>query len=173
MTEQWRYEPVHHGDERDTLTGFLDYQRGTLEWKCAGLTAEQLRRREIPPSEISLLGLVRHMAGVERGWFRRVADGEKVSDPWTTPEEAAAGEDHDFAVAEADPDEAFAVWRAEIARAREIVAAAPSMDVTGTHPRRGETFSLRWILVHMIEEYARHNGHADLIRERIDGETGE
>ena len=173
MTERFRDEPVHEGDERATLTTFLDYQRGTLEWKCAGLTAEQLRRREVPPSEISLLGLVRHMAGVERAWFRGVVNGEKIPNLWTTPEAAAAGEDHDFTVVGADPEEAFAAWRAEVARAREIVAASPTLDVTRTRRRTGETFSLRWILTHMIEEYARHNGHADLIRERLDGETGE
>ena len=173
MTERFRDEPVHEGDERATLTTFLDYQRGTLEWKCAGLTAEQLRRREVPPSEISLLGLVRHMAEVERSWFRVVVNGEKSVSLWTPPEATAAGEYHEFAVVGADPDAAFAAWRAEVARAREIVAATPALDVTGTHPRTGETFSLRWILAHMIEEYARHNGHADLIRERLDGETGE
>jgi uncharacterized damage-inducible protein DinB len=155
--------------ERETLTSFLDFQRATLAVKCAGLTAGQLRGQAVPPSALSLLGLVRHMAEVERNWFATVLGGQPMGTIFTPgfdPERAFSD------VAEADVAEAFAVWAAECARARELTAAAPSLDVTGDRDGRG-TFSLRWILVHMIEEYARHNGHADLIRERLDGATGE
>ncbi len=157
-----RTEPDRVGDERATLTGFLDYQRDTLAMKCAGLTAAQLRERAVPPSSLSLIGLVRHLVDVERSWFRNVLDGQSVPRHWP-------GE---FDVADADPDEAIAVWQSACELSRQIVAAAPSLDVTGEYGEHGQ-FSLRWILTHMIEEYARHNGHADLIRERLDGSTGE
>jgi hypothetical protein len=161
--------PAYDAAERQMLTGFLDFQRATLMVKCAGLTADQLRRQAVPPSGLSLLGLVRHMAEVERNWFAPVLDGqpmETIFTPGLDPERAFAD------VADADVTEALRVWDAECARARQLTAAAPSLDVAGDRDGRG-TFSLRWILVHMIEEYARHNGHADLIRERIDGATGQ
>ena len=160
-------------DERITLTGFLDYQRETLAIKCAGLTTEQLRERAVPPSALSLLGLVRHMAEVEQSWFQLVLSGQPV--PYHWPREP--GEDADstgsaeFDVTDAEPAEAFEVWRAECARSRDFVAAAESLDVIGHY--ENETYSLRYVLTHMIEEYARHNGHADLLRERIDGVTGD
>ena len=150
------------------LTTWLDYHRDTLAWKCAGLSDDQLRERAVPPSSLSLLGLVRHMADVERGWFRRVLAGE--DSPYRYGTDAKPDAEFDD-VGTADVAAAFADWQADCERARELVAAASSLDVTGE--RRGERFSLRWILVHMIEEYARHNGHADLLRERIDGSTGE
>jgi uncharacterized damage-inducible protein DinB len=158
-----------HADERATLTGFLDYQRATLAWKCEGLTDEQLRERAVPPSPLSLLGIVRHMSDVERGWFRRTLAGEDAP-----PRYWLEGDnDGDFDnVDTADVADGFKLWHEECERAREIVAATPSLDVSGTN-RHGETMSLRWILTHMIEEYARHNGHADFLRERIDGATGE
>ena len=178
MTETQRVEPDHEGDERATLTGFLDWQRDTLAWKCSGLTAGQLRRREIPPSGLSLIGLIRHLAEVERSWFRVVVNGEESRGYWTTRVPLEGGPDSDeaeFDIDDADPDEAFAAWRTEIDRAREIVAATALDALTTHHASDGSTevFSLRWILTHMIEEYARHNGHADLLRERIDGMTGE
>ncbi len=163
-----RTEPPLEAAEREMLTGWLDYHRATLAWKCDGLTDEQLRERAVPPSTLSLLGLVRHMAEVERSWFLRVLGGEDAPFRYFT-EENRDGEFDD--VANADVAEAFASWHADCARARELVAAAPSLDVTGE--RRGERFSLRWIITHMIEEYARHNGHADLLRERIDGAVGD
>ncbi|XIE77356.1 DinB family protein [Streptomyces sp. SBR177] len=129
---------------------------------------EQLRTRSAAPSGLSLLGLVRHAAEVERTWFRSIMGGEESRSPWTRP---GATEWADFDVDEVDADEAFALWRAECARARELVDAAPHLDVTGTFG--DTTYSLRYVLAHMIEEYARHNGHADLLRERIDGRTGE
>jgi uncharacterized damage-inducible protein DinB len=157
------------GDERAMLAGFLEYQRATLAAKCAGLTDVQLRARVIPPSNLSLLGLVRHLAEVERGWFRAGVGGEDVWDLWVSPEDPDADFDR---VDTADVAEAFAAWDAEYLRAREIVDATPSLDTTFEHPRLGPV-SLRWVLLHLIEEYARHNGHADLLRERLDGTTGE
>jgi uncharacterized damage-inducible protein DinB len=162
-----RIEPPRIADERTTLTGFLQYQRETLAMKCAGLTGEQLRERAVPPSDLSLLGLVRHMAEVERSWFRKVMNGEDGGCRWTRE----SGECAAFDIEDADPDEAFAAWHEECARARAIVDAVGSLDVTGSH--RTGIVSLRYVLTHMIEEYARHNGHADLLRERIDGATGE
>jgi uncharacterized damage-inducible protein DinB len=163
-----RFEPSLTGDERETLLGFLDWHRATLEWKCAGLTDEQLRRKSSPPSTLSLLGLLRHMAEVERAWFRRVLAGEEVGLVYSDSMDFQAAYD----AAEADVEQAWRNWRAEVQQAREI-ANARELEATGTHHRSGDTFSLRWILVHMIEEYARHNGHADFLREAIDGATGE
>ncbi|MEU6931903.1 DinB family protein [Streptomyces sp. NPDC046374] len=166
-----RIQPPCTADERTTLTAMLDFQRDTLAMKCEGLTPEQLKERAVRPSGLSLLGLVRHAAEVERGWFRNVINGESSRSPWTP---AGSTDWADFDIddaADADVDEAFAVWREECRRARAIVEAADSLDVTGHIDE--EAFSLRYVLAHMIEEYARHNGHADLLRERIDGVTGE
>ena len=164
-----RIDPPLVAQEREMLDAWLDYHRATLAVKCEGLTDDQLRARAVPPSSLSLLGLVRHMGEVERSWFRRVLGGEQAPPRYYSDENP----DGDFDdVAGADVAEAFGYWRDECAYARERVAAAPSLDVTGTG-RRGETYSLRWIMVHMIEEYARHNGHADLLRERIDGTVGD
>ncbi|MFF0064607.1 DinB family protein [Streptomyces sp. NPDC005279] len=169
MTTPERTEPPTNAGERDMLEGWLDYHRGTLAVKCAGLDDEQLRQLSVPPSEISLLGLVRHMAEVERGWFRNVLAGEGAEYLYSNDDR-----DGDFHVTEQDTyAEAYATWQAEIARSREL-AASRTLDEVGTGKHHsGETFSLRWIMTHMIEEYARHNGHADLVRERIDGATGE
>ncbi|MFB7614521.1 DinB family protein [Kitasatospora sp. NPDC056181] len=167
MDSNQRTPTLQTADERATLVSFLDFQRDTLVMKCAGLSTEQLRSRVLQPSGLSLLGLVRHLAEVERGWFRNVFNDEGRPGFWKHPDGSFA----EFDVETADPDEAFAVWRGECDHARELVAAAESLDVTGHHGE--EAFSLRWILTHMIEEYARHNGHADLLREHLDGETGE
>ncbi|WP_349307927.1 MULTISPECIES: DUF664 domain-containing protein [unclassified Streptomyces] len=136
--------------------------------EVAGLTAGQLRERAVPPSGLLLLGLVRHAAEVERSWFRFVWSGEDVRPHWPRTESGAFAE---FDTDSADPDEAFAVWQEACARSRAVVDAAESLDTTVQW--RDEVFSLRYVLTHMIEEYARHNGHADLLRERIDGATGE
>jgi uncharacterized damage-inducible protein DinB len=161
-----RSEPQTTGGERSSLTEFLQYQRDTLAWKCSGLSADRLRERAVPPSVLSLLGLVRHLAEVERSWFGCVLSGDQSSPPmWEW------GSRSEFDVDGVDPAEAFSAWHEECARSRDIVAAAESLDVAGTYD--GEMFSLRYILTHMIEEYARHNGHADLLRERLDGTTGE
>ena len=154
-------------DERTTLLTFLEWQRATIAGKCAGLSAEQLRRRAAPPSTLSLLGLVRHLADVERGWFRRTLAGEAVPPLYSTDADPDGEFDN---VDSADPEEAFATWSAECQRSREIIAAR-DLDDEGRQ-RGGRAVSLRWILVHMVEEYSRHNGHADLLREQIDGATG-
>ena len=155
--------------ERATLVGFLRDQRLTLELKCSGLDAADLASRSVESSNLSLLGLVRHMAEVERAWFRRRLAGQDAP-----PHDA--GPDADFEGAVPDPEvvaQAWTNWRAEVAFAERFVAEAPDLDITGKvpDPWRG-AMSLRWVLVHMVEEYARHNGHADLLRERIDGRVG-
>ncbi|PSK62884.1 hypothetical protein B0E53_05205 [Micromonospora sp. MH33] len=165
------HEP-YIGDERTMLEGWLDYHRDTLLHKCAGLTAEQLRTASVEPSTLTLLGLVRHLADVERWWFRIRAAGEDLPGLYDYTEDPDADLN---AIADADPAEAFATLRAEIEAARNAVAGL-SLDHTFRRPRRDGTadeMNLRWVYVHMIEEYARHNGHADLIRERIDGVTGD
>ena len=158
------------GDERVTLTEFLRGQRLTLELKCAGLDADQLARRAVEPSTMSLLGLIRHMAEVERRWFRIRFAGTGA--PWLYQTEEDP--DGDFNGAVADPGVVAAAqeaWREEIAFADEF-ARDHDLDFVG-HDSQGEPVSLRELLVHMIEEYARHNGHADLLRERIDGRVGQ
>jgi len=162
--------PPPEAGEREMLSTWLDFQRATLAVKCAGLSDDQLREQAVPPSRLSLLGLIRHMAEVERVWFRPLLAGEQMSGLWS----AGAKLDPEPAfekAATADAATAFAAWRAECEHARRLAAAASSLDVTGM--RGGMRFSLRWVMVHMIEEYARHNGHADLLRERIDGSTGQ
>jgi uncharacterized damage-inducible protein DinB len=151
------------------LDAWLDYHRETLLQKCDGLSDEQLRTRSVPPSPMSLLGLVRHMSEVERNWFERVIGGEKAPPFYCSREHPDADFDD---VDTADVAEAFETFRSSCARAREI-AAGHDLDSPGKAQRRGADVGLRWVMVHMIEEYARHNGHADLLRERIDGQTGE
>jgi uncharacterized damage-inducible protein DinB len=162
-----RARPAQSAGEREMLTGWLEHHRGILIWKCADLTAEQLRQRAVPPSTLSLLGLVRHMADVERGWFRQIFLGDEVADLYE-------GKDAEFIVDKAEPAQAFDAFEQECAASRQVVAQAPSLDVLSKRvsDRTGEPWSLRWIVTHMIEEYARHNGHADLLRERVDGRTG-
>ncbi|HYJ72824.1 MAG TPA: DinB family protein [Actinomycetota bacterium] len=160
--------------ERATLVGFLRDQRLTLELKCSGLDAADLARRSVEPSNLSLLGLVRHMADVERAWFRRRLAGQDAP-----PHDA--GPDADFEGAVPDPEvvaQAWANWRGEVAFAERFVADAPSLDITGDDPLNqhgsgGGTMSLREALLGTIEEYARHLGHADFLRERIDGRLGQ
>jgi uncharacterized damage-inducible protein DinB len=149
------------------LRAWLDYHRATLAWKCEGLTDEQLREQSAPPSQLSLLGLVRHMGEVERWWFRVVFDRQEDVERYPDQKEW-----QDLGAADIAAD--FAIWREECDKARAIEAAAASLDVNGVEHHRGQDWevSLRWIMTHMIEEYARHNGHADLLRERIDGQTG-
>ncbi|WP_405568318.1 DinB family protein [Streptomyces sp. NBC_01167] len=169
MTRTERTEPSTTAGEQAMLTGWLEFHPETLELKCAGLTDEQLRERSVPPSGISLLGLVRHMAEVERGWFRDVFAGEDVRTLYCEEDR-----DGDFHVTDQDTwSDARTAWQTEIARARELVAGRSLDDVAAGTTRSGRAFNLRWIMTHMIEEYARHNGHADLVRERIDGATGE
>ncbi|MER7490457.1 DinB family protein [Streptomyces sp. NPDC126497] len=166
-----RTEPAHDADERSMLEGWLDHHRATLARKCEGLTDEQLRTASVPPSDLSLMGLVRHMSEVERGWFRRVLADEDAGPLYRSE----ADPDGDFRLTGADTwQEAYGTWQAEIAAARSNAAGFALDDPSrGRHRSSADPYSLRWIYTHMIEEYARHNGHADLIRERIDGATGE
>ena len=166
-----RTEPANDADERTMLEGWLDYHRGTLAMKCAGLDDAQLRTASVPPSELSLLGLVRHMAEVERGWFRKVLVDDNPGPIYFSDEDP----DGEFHLTEADTwAEAHATWQAEIEIARRNAARFTLDDASvGKSRFTDEPFSLRWIYTHMIEEYARHNGHADLLRERVDGATGD
>lgn len=150
------------------LRAFLDYHRATLAMKCDGLSDEELRRRSMPPSTLSLLGLVRHMAEVERAWFRRVINAEDIPLVWSAEGDFQVAYDVSGAVR----SEAFEAWRTEVEHARRIEQAAPSLDVTGHQAKWGQDVSLRLVMLHLIHEYARHNGHADFLREAVDGAVG-
>ena len=163
-----RIAPPLIAGEREMLRAFLDYHRATLAMKCDGLSDEELRRRSMPPSALSLLGLVRHMAEVERLWFRRVINGEDIPLVWSGEGDFQAAYD----ASAATRAEAFGAWQAEVEQARRIEREAESLDVTGHQPRWDEDVSLRLVMLHLIHEYARHNGHADLLREGIDGTVG-
>ena len=157
------------GDERALLTALLDWHRATFEAKCTGLPADRLAEKAVPPSGLSLHGLVRHLAGVERWWFRIQLAGEDLPMLFYSDDEPDL--DFDFDVADADPVADLQTWRRECAASRAVVEAR-QLDDTGTRKRDGSPISLRFVLAHMLAEYARHNGHADLLRERIDGATG-
>jgi hypothetical protein len=163
-----RPDPPLLADERTMLAAYLDFQRETLALKCADIADRKHSEKLIPPSGLSLHGLVRHLAGVERWWLRLQFAGDDLEMLYYSDDDP----NQDFDSLDGDFDEALAVWRRECDRSRAIVAAAPSLDATGTRRQTGETFSLRWVLLRLIAEYARHNGHADLLRERIDGSTG-
>jgi hypothetical protein len=164
-----RVMPPLNADERTTLESWLDFHRTTLAMKCAGLDDDQAAVASVPPSGLTLTGIVQHLAEVERNWFRRVLAAEPappIYDPRADPD----GPDGGFDLADgATLRDALATWHAEVSRAREHCA---RRDLASTGRFMGQDVSLRWIYVHMIEEYARHNGHADLIRERLDGATG-
>ena len=163
-----RPDPPMIADEREMLRAFLDFHRGTIAMKCEGLSDEDLRRQSMPPSTLSLLGLVRHMAEVERTWFRKVVNGEDLPLVWS--------DENDYQVAYdatgSTRAEAFAAWEAEVEHSRRIEREAESLDIIRYNPRWGEDVSLRMVMMHMVHEYARHSGHADLLREGIDGTTG-
>lgn len=164
-----RVDPPPVANERATLVGYLDFHRATFLLKCAGLTGDQLARQAIPPSTLSLLGLIRHLVDVERAWFRIRLSGEDVGQRyWTEQNPDADFDDLDPDAAEQDHEALVA----EMDHSRQRLAGR-SLDDTFVHPRTGETLSVRWLLAHLIEEYARHNGHADLLREVIDGAVGE
>ena len=176
MTDTWTAPPVDRAKpgltlgEREALDALLDYQRDTLLLKCAGLTAGQLKERAVPPSRLSLLGLVRHMTEVERWWLRMHAANTYLPFPYDPD---SIGLDFE-ALDDADAAANMEAYRQEIEQARATLAAKQLDDEVpshGDHPER--TRNVRWLYLHMIEEYARHNGHADLIRERIDGVTGD
>jgi uncharacterized damage-inducible protein DinB len=153
------------GPERPMLQAFLDWQRTTLLHKCAGLTGEQMAERAVPPSNLSLLGLVRHMTKVERAWFRQRSAGEPVANPF--------GDETDADFERLDPGRAAADYARLTEEIKLADAAVANASLADTFVHRGELFSLQWVYLHMIEEYARHLGHADLLRERTDGATGE
>ena len=167
MTDD-RIGPPLLGGERETMRAYLDYHRATLAMKCQGLSDEDLRRRSMPPSTLTLLGLVRHLAEVERTWFRRVISGENLPLRWSAEGDYQAAYD----ASASSRAEAFGAWQEEVEHARRIELAAESLDVTGYQARWGEHVSLRLVMLHLIHEYARHNGHADFLREGIDGEVG-
>jgi uncharacterized damage-inducible protein DinB len=153
------------GPERPVLQATLDWHRQTLLWKCSGLTGEQLAARSVPTSGLSLLGLIRHMTKVERVWFRTRFAGEPVGNPF--------GENWDADFEEIDPARAAADYARLTEEFKLCDAAVANDSLDDTFDLRGDAMSLRTIYLHMIEEYARHNGHADLLREAIDGQVGE
>jgi uncharacterized damage-inducible protein DinB len=164
-----RREALLVADERQMLESWLDYQRDSLLWKCSGLTTEQLRMRTVSPSSMSLLGLLRHMTDVERSWFRRQIAREDVPPlHWSKGNEDGDFDDVDRADGEAD----YAAYLAEIETVRALISNY-SLDDTFVHTHWNEAHSVRWVFNHMNSEYARHVGHADLLREKIDGATGE
>ncbi len=173
-------EPPHDGTEAETLLGFLDYQRETLRRKCRGLSDEQLQTA-LPPSPITLGGLLKHLACVEDSWFTEVVAGQPLPEPWASVD-FDADPDWTWHSAAADSGDVLrSLWADRVSNARGIAQAQLSETgdaaLSQTHPilyrDDKEGASLRWVLTHMIEEYARHLGHADLIRESIDGQTGD
>jgi uncharacterized damage-inducible protein DinB len=176
LDEQGRPEPPLAADETATLLGFLEYQRATLAWKCAGLDAAGLRAT-VGASSITLGGLLKHLAYVEGDWFSRWLHGRDRQPPWDTVDWKADPDWEWHSAAEDSPEQLHTLWQDAVARSRSLVAEALADSGLERPARRtwpgGEAPSLRWILVHLVEEYARHNGHADLLRESVDGLTGE
>ncbi|MFD7120684.1 DinB family protein [Streptomyces sp. NPDC056730] len=168
MSGDHRIAPPTLGSERETLRAFLDYHRATLAMKCEGLADEELRQRSMPPSTLSLLGLVRHMAEVERAWFRRVFEDNDAPMVWSDTTDFQAAYD----ASASTRAEAFTAWEAEVENSRRIEREAGSLDLAGRQPRWGEEVSLRMVMVHVLLEYGRHNGHADFLREGVDGTVG-
>jgi hypothetical protein len=166
-----RIDPHMNPDERTALWEFLRYYRDTLELKTVGLTDAQAATASCPPSILTLTGLVRHMAEVERNWFRRVFRGEDAGPLYYSDERP----DGDLDLVDEHTPLAASIhdWRREIAVADEIITSVNDLGQVAAALRHGDQVNMRWILVHMIEEYARHCGHADLLRERIDGVTGD
>ena len=176
LDEQGRPEPPLAADEIGTLLGFLDYQRATMAWKCAGLDAGGLRAT-VGVSSMTLGGMLKHLAYVEDYWFSQFLHGRDQQPPWDRVDWEADPDWDWHSAAEETPERLRTIWNDAVAHSRSLVAEALAEGDLGQLARRswpdGGTPSLRWILTHMIEEYARHNGHADLIREAVDGETGE
>jgi uncharacterized damage-inducible protein DinB len=176
LDDQGRPEPPIAADETGTLQGFLDFQRATLAWKCAGLDAAGLDTT-IAASSMTLGGMLKHLAWVEEWWFSYWLHGRKAGPPWDSVD-WDADPDWDWHSAAVDsPEQIMTLWQDAAARSRALVAEALASGGLAQLARRtepdGRAPSLRWIMCHMIEEYARHNGHADLIRESLDGLTGE
>ena len=176
LDEHGRPEPPPAAGEAETLLGFLDFHRATLAWKCSGLGADGLRAT-VGASSMTLGGLLKHLALVEDGWFSRSLHGQERQPPWNTVDWEADPDWEWHSAAEDTPEQLFALWQEAVDRSRRLTAEALADGGLDRLARRtwpdGTAPSLRWILVHMIEEYARHNGHADLLRESVDGEVGE
>ncbi len=171
-----RPEPPVAAGEAPTLLGFLDYQRVTLAWKCSGLDPAGLQAT-VGASTMTLGGLLKHLACVEEYWFSQLLAGQEEVAPWNSVD---WDDDPDWewrSAAQDSPEQLMALWQQSVDRSRELTAAALAdhdlSDPAKTAWKDGRKPSFRWILVHMIEEYARHNGHADLLRESVDGSTGE
>jgi uncharacterized damage-inducible protein DinB len=160
------YPTRRNEPEKDMLRDWLDWHRATLRRKCAGLNAEQLAERAIPSSTLSLLGLVRHLADAERGWVRQTFRGEQIPDLYYRPDA------RDADIVEADPARAEEDYAIYLAECRAVDAALEGTKLDDTFVFRDQTTSARWMWQHLVEEYARHNGHADLLREAIDGSAG-
>ncbi|MEU0844428.1 DinB family protein [Streptomyces sp. NPDC005962] len=163
-----RVGPPLIAGERETLRGFLDFHRATLAMKCDGLSDEELRRHSMPPSTLSLLGLVRHMAEVERTWFRIVVNREDMPLVWSDQRDYQVAYD----ATTATRTEAFDAWQREVDHARRIENEAESLDAIVHSERWGKDMTLRLVMTHVLLEYARHNGHADFLREGVDGTVG-
>lgn len=164
-----RTAPDPHADELDLLVQFLDYHRATIVGKCEGLDDDQLRTASAPPSNLTLLGLLRHLTDVERQWWVRVLDGGAAPPLYYSEDDP----DGDFdSLESASVAQVRARYRDQLAESRRVLA---TFADGGEVARRTTGFrpSLRWVLVHLVEEYARHNGHADVIRQALDGATGE
>ncbi|MEU7895179.1 DinB family protein [Nonomuraea sp. NPDC049152] len=176
LDEQGRPEPPLSADEITTLLGFLDFQRATLAWKCAELDTAGLKAT-VGASSMTLGGLLKHLAYVEDDWFSRWLHGQDRQPPWNTVDWTADPDWDWHPAAEDSPEYLHALWQKAVARSRFLVTEALADGGLERRARRtwpdGRAPSLRWILCHMIEEYARHNGHADLLREAVDGLTGE
>ncbi len=176
MDEQGRPEPPRAGDETATLLGFLEYQRATLAWKCKGLDAAGLRAT-VGASAMTLGGMLKHLAYVEDDWCSRWLHGRDRQPPWDTVDWQADPDWDWHSAAEDTPEQLYTIWQDAVARSRALVAEVLADGGLERLARRawpdGRAPSRRWILVHLIEEYARHNGHADLLRESVDGLTGE
>ena len=170
--EQGRPLPPYAGTEVDIAVGFLEFLRATVAWKTDGLDHAQLAQVH-PPSSMTLGGLLKHLAFVEDWWLVHKFLGEPQQEPWASVDWRASPDwDWDTAV-DHEPDELRALWRESVERSRAIAAGTDLDTLAASALRNGEQVSLRWIVLHLIEEYARHAGHADLIRESIDGLTGE
>jgi uncharacterized damage-inducible protein DinB len=176
VDEQGRPEPPIAADETATLLGFLDYQRATFAWKCRGVDSAGLVVT-VGVSSMTLGGMLKHMAYVEQSWFSRSLHDRQAEPPWDTVDWKADPDWEWHSAAQDSPEQLFAMWDGAVARSRELVTEALADGGLDQPARRswpdGTAPSLRWIICHMIEEYARHNGHADLLRESIDGVTGE
>ena len=168
MTE-FRVDPPTAAGERELLQGFLDYHRGTLLWKVSGLSGAQLAERSVDPSTMSLLGLVRHLSEVEKYWFHRALAGHDSPPKYWTAEHP----DGDFDLVTPDQAEQDVTDFREIVKLSDELAAKYALDDTFVRPGYEEPYSVRYLYLHLVEEYARHNGHADLLRERLDGSVGE